>query len=282
MSKKKVKKVDQRLWMHAVCHLSVVPVRAKPYDDDQLLTQMLFGELGHIIEKKNKHWFKINTLDEIIGWVRSTQITLIEEKTFVKLMANSSVALEIAYPIFHEDMSRMIVIGSFLPQYDGMSLDMPEGKLIYNGLAKSRDTEIKFDTFVKIIRRYIYAPELKGGKSPFGIDAGAFVQIAYRCLNIFLPRYPFEQSQYGDNVIDFLDVAKMGDLIFCTDEETTINHVGIYLGEKSIIHVSGSARVDKIDHHGIFNTSLGKYTHKLRIIKRILADEFIDAETSLP
>ncbi|MFW2376696.1 MAG: hydrolase Nlp/P60, partial [Cellulophaga baltica] len=36
-----------------------------------------------------------------------------------------------------------------------------------------------------------------------------------------------------------------------------------------IIHVSGTVRIDRIDHTGIFNTDTKTYTHKLRVIKKI-------------
>jgi len=40
-----------------------------------------------------------------------------------------------------------------------------------------------------------------------------------------------------------------------------------------VIHASGKVRVDKLDHFGIFNREMNRYTHQLRIVKRVLADE---------
>jgi hypothetical protein len=37
-----------------------------------------------------------------------------------------------------------------------------------------------------------------------------------------------------------------------------------------VIHASGKVRVDVMDHEGIFNRELSIYTHRLRIIKRIV------------
>ena len=39
-----------------------------------------------------------------------------------------------------------------------------------------------------------------------------------------------------------------------------------------IIHASGKVRVDKIDHQGIFNEDLKRYTHNLKVIKRIIEE----------
>jgi hypothetical protein len=37
-----------------------------------------------------------------------------------------------------------------------------------------------------------------------------------------------------------------------------------------IIHAHGKVRIDRIDQTGIFNSELGAYTHKLRVIKKII------------
>jgi len=42
--------------------------------------------------------------------------------------------------------------------------------------------------------------------------------------------------------------------------------------EGQIIHASGQVRIDSIDHYGIFNNEQEKYTHKLRVIKRVLPE----------
>jgi hypothetical protein len=46
--------------------------------------------------------------------------------------------------------------------------------------------------------------------------------------------------------------------------------VGILLPEGNIIHASGKVRIDKVDHQGIFNLDTREYSHKLRLIKKIL------------
>ena len=45
--------------------------------------------------------------------------------------------------------------------------------------------------------------------------------------------------------------------------------MGIVLNEQRIIHASGEVRIDKLDHQGIFNEEIQRYTHHLRIIKRL-------------
>ncbi|RZK68831.1 MAG: hydrolase, partial [Pedobacter sp.] len=57
---------------------------------------------------------------------------------------------------------------------------------------------------------------------------------------------------------------------FFDNDAGRITHVGIMLSSSEIIHASAKVKIDPIDNQGIFNTELGKYTHKLRIIKRFI------------
>jgi cell wall-associated NlpC family hydrolase len=58
-------------------------------------------------------------------------------------------------------------------------------------------------------------------------------------------------------------------LAFFDDAEGNIIHVGIILNNNEIIHAYGKVRIDKLDQQGIYNLDLKKYTHTLRVIKRI-------------
>ncbi|MCD4694694.1 MAG: C40 family peptidase, partial [Bacteroidales bacterium] len=78
-----------------------------------------------------------------------------------------------------------------------------------------------------------------------------------------------QQATQGETV-SLLDEAEPGDLLFFDNEEAEIVHVGILLKNQKIIHASGKVRIDSIDHQGIFNHEIKKYTHKLRLIKRII------------
>jgi len=108
-----------------------------------------------------------------------------------------------------------------------------------------------------------------GGRSPFGIDCSGLVQMVYKLSGIKLPRDANQQSTKGIPV-NFLSEAVPGDLAFFDNEEGNIVHTGIILSNNRIIHSSGRVRVDSLDHEGIYNENLKQYTHKLRIIKRII------------
>jgi hypothetical protein len=69
-----------------------------------------------------------------------------------------------------------------------------------------------------------------------------------------------------------MEQCQIGDLAFFDNGKGQITHVGIILADCHVIHASGKVQVDKLDHFGIFNREVNRYTHQLRIVKRLLPD----------
>ena len=86
-------------------------------------------------------------------------------------------------------------------------------------------------------------------------------------FNIAVPRSSIDFTNVGNEVT--VENAQPGDLAFFNNETGKIIHVGIILKDNRIIHSSGKVRIDKIDHFGIHNPQLKKYSHQLKIIKRM-------------
>lgn len=258
-------------WLFGIGHLNVVPIMDKPNDSGFMISQLLFGETFTIIHKKNKFWIKIQPSHcSIAGWIRTNQILYLEEKAYKKLNTTTPKSLEICHAAFNGEISKNIVMGSSLPLFDGISFTMPDGKYIFNGQATSvNGLEYSTELLVKIAKRFLNTPEISGGRTPFGIDSGALIQIIFSFFNIILPRFPEQQCAYGEDV-DFMDFVQEGDIAFCENRDGIISHAGIITGYKKVLHVYGSVRIDHIDHFGIFNDDIRKYTHRLRIVKRVL------------
>ena len=70
--------------------------------------------------------------------------------------------------------------------------------------------------------------------------------------------------------LSFVEEAEVGDLAFFDNEQGNIVHVGLVLENQHLIHASGSVRIDRFDHYGIFHSENKKYSHSLRVIKRII------------
>jgi len=110
---------------------------------------------------------------------------------------------------------------------------------------------------------------LWGGKSFMGIDCSGFTSIVFASIGIPIPRDASEQALIGKDIA-FVNEIQPADLVFFANEEGHITHVGIAINQDLIIHASGSVRIDHLDSFGIFNKSIGKHTHTLKCIKRLL------------
>ncbi len=115
---------------------------------------------------------------------------------------------------------------------------------------------------------FLQAPYEWGGRSPLGIDCSGLTQLYYRFIGVELPRDAALQIELGD-VIDFEENSEPGDLAFFENSRGHIHHVGIIVEPGEILHASGEVRIDTLDHFGIYRADIGRYTHHLRLIKRM-------------
>lgn len=253
---------------YGVCHLAIVPCRAEASDKSEMVTQLLFGDYFEILEQTEK-WAKIKiALDNYECWVDRKQYLSCTQKEFSKQKYPSSYCYSPIGLINQKDEKNIfpIVIGSSLSD---------KNKTIISGKSFSYDGDIKSKTKTErknIIQDsflYLNAPYLWGGKTPFGIDCSGFVQMVYRINSYNLPRDASQQAELG-KTLSFLEEATPADLAFFDNAEGNIIHVGIILENNRIIHASGKVRIDKLDHYGIFNEETNSYSHRLRLLKKIL------------
>ena len=265
-----------------ICTDSLVPVRSEPSHTSEMVTQVLFGELYRIIEKTNL-WVKIQlAFDNYEGWIHIKQTCFIDEHEFNRLAGSETpMTLDLVQIISNETKNTMIpvLLGSSLPGYMSQRIQVNGEVFLYEGsvadpseqagTAGSLRTLQTRQNIIENAMLYLHAPYLWGGRSPFGIDCSGFVQMIYKLENIKLLRDARQQATQGE-VISLLAEADPGDLVFFDDEEGNINHVGLVSERRRVIHCSGKVRIDALDHEGIYNNELQKYTHKLRLIKRVI------------
>lgn len=262
-----------------MCVLSCIPIRMRPDDRSATVSQILFGECFEILKYKNKKWIKIICeWDGYIGWIDAQQVIRVTEKQFDEYTSSYSVALELNQPTFSDKRAVNVLLGSSLPGYDGISLKCGDEKYTYSGLAIKPEEQVwKRDFVEKIAKKYLHTPYCLRGRSPFGIDSAGYLQMLAKIFNVRLARIVEDQVQEGD-AVDFVEQARLGDLAFFENKLGEIHHAGFVLGDGLIIHAHASVRIDKFDHQGIYNKALKKYTHHLRVIKRIIEIENNTAE----
>jgi hypothetical protein len=253
---------------HGVAILSIIALRKEASHRAEMVTQLLFGETYEVIQRQD-NWLLVRcSYDNYEGWMNQTQHFGLSERDFNQILNNDSgIALEIVNSASSSNNSIPIVAASSLPFFDGMNFKIAKEKFIYNGQAIQSEAK-NASLFERIALRYINAPYLWGGRSPFGIDCSGFTQVVFKFIGIPLLRDAYQQAGQG-SVINFIEEIQPGDLAFFANGEGKIIHVGIALKDNRIIHASGKVRIDKIDHFGIYNAELKKYSHQLKVIRRI-------------
>ncbi len=259
---------------YGISNLSIVPVRTDPSETSEMCTQILFGEHYSIIDE-NKKWCKVRlSFDGYEGWIDQKMVNEISGKTFHQLGNQHLIVTTNPFNIVQPEKGYgnfLIVAGSTLPFYK------PSGNIFKVGMDSYTIQGEKILPVKKNVRnilienalKYFNSPYLWGGRSPFGVDCSGLTQILYKMIGLHIPRDAGQQALIGDNII-FVEEALPGDLAFFDNEDGKIVHVGIIWEKNKIIHSSGKVRIDNIDHFGIFNIDTKRYSHQMRLMRRII------------
>ena len=215
-----------------------MPCRKEPSHRSEMVTQLLFGEHFTVLEE-NEEWAHIITAaDEYDCWISNKQFLPIKPETFAELQkGGQGLSNEPVQLVQHKNSGTYfpVVIGSTIPFLKDKKFTIENQEYEFAG-------------------EYLLPDEKN---------------IVYKLNGFKLLRDASQQATLGLS-LSFVEEAQAGDLAFFDNEEGKIIHVGIVLEEGKIIHASGKVRVDKIDHYGIFNVDTKKYSHHLRVIKKLL------------
>lgn len=200
---------------YGVCRLNVVTVWQEPSFHAPWCTQLLFGDHYQVLGQSADHRFlriKI-CADGTEGWIYSLQHHAISAEYFDYLnRAEFKITTDVTSSILYNKSQVVIVMGSIIPISTAELFRMEE-HFAFNGEAKNLGQYRDAEYLKNQVMKYVGAPYLPGGKTPFGIDPGALVQMAYRFCGYMLPRFPEQQIKAGKPVIDPTKVCP-GDLLF--------------------------------------------------------------------
>jgi cell wall-associated NlpC family hydrolase len=229
------------------CSVSVSPMRAEVSEKSEMTSQILYGETCEIIKTEGLYSKIKMDFDGYEGWVNSSVLKKENSEISKNLVTQN-------YGVF----------------------DLPDGRnLLSLGSEVAFETENFVDnnnireSLVESAKKFINVPYLWGGRSYFGIDCSALVQLVYKIHGIALPRDADKQAELGE-ARDFVEESEPGDLAFFEDETGFISHVGLVLSPFELIHASGKVRIDSLDFSGIYNAEKNKHTHKLRMVKTVI------------
>ncbi len=249
---------------YGICHLSSVPVRLIAEESGEMTTQLLYGDYFKVLEQR-KLWSKIRiAFDGFEGWITNKQYIIVSEKNYndfneSKEIKNSSDL--VSFIEIENNILVPILIGSSILHADFLHHKFEGNSIIDKVMDKSN--------LINTALLYINAPYFWGGKTPFGIDSSGLTQIVYKMNGYKLLRNAAQQATQGE-ALSFIEESEAGDLAFFDNKDGVIDHVGIIMRDNYIIHSYGKVRIDRIDHTGIYNNEINNYTHKLRVIKKII------------
>ena len=262
-------------------HCPVTPVREEPSHAAEQATQLLFGEVCEVMDRRSS-WTKIrSSMDGQVGWVVSKMMTPISHEEVERYQQADAMGV-VATPMAVATDTRtseqmMLTIGTRLPYYKKGTFEVLGKRYKINPRCvyevKGDRLEVKGEDVVRVAQSLLNVPYLWGGKNMMGYDCSGFTQTVYSVFGINLLRNAREQVTQGQ-VVSSLAEAQPGDLVFFdhsdrNPEATKITHVGMLISPTEVIHCAGYVHVDKIDEMGI-RLANGKLSHHLVQIKRYL------------
>ena len=257
---------------YAIGKFAVTTIRRRPRVAAPMISQLLFGE-PVVTTRIDQAFSHVRCCDDDFeGYVRNDQLLSVDRAVFERQRDEPAYNLDLYSTILGEREGVPITFGARLTDFDGLRL-RHGGKIFnYSGQAVlSGDLRTEAELLIRLARKWLHVPGLQAGRTPVGVDAASLVQLLFRLIDVKLPRVAGAMVTAG-RPVDFMVQTQLGDLAFFDNRRGTVDHVGILLADSTILHVYDRVRIDAVDHFGIFNYELGRYTHRLRIVKRLLPD----------
>jgi cell wall-associated NlpC family hydrolase len=251
----------------ALVKVSVAPLRAKPSESAEMMTQALMGSVLKVLKIRGSWMYVQLAEDNYLGWVDYAQCVR-QTREQVERWMNGPLIITTAY----FDLVRMqpsdsaqplcdVTTGAFLKEnenyQDWFAVSLPDGRIGYllkqSGMKYTQWKASRSPTqenIEKTAKTFLGFPYLWGGTSPKGFDCSGFTKTVYKLNGINLQRDADQQGMGGENVP--LEKMQKGDLLFFSPKPISgkperITHVGIYLGQKEFIHCSGMVKFNSFD-----------------------------------
>lgn len=249
-----------------ICNNVFIPLRLAPSHKSEMESQLLFGE-KFIITDNILNWVKVESLlDKCEGWINTDH-----EKLEICTETSKPYTLTKRLTIYKDDHTSLnIEAGSDIYNPTFLTKQLGINGKIYRTVSEFDESYITpNDSITNTAMSFLNTPYLFGGRCALGIDCSGLTQLVFKIHGKSIPRNGYKQVDLGREV-SFIDDAEPGDLAFFDKGDGKIAHVGMIISKGLVIHASGRVRIDSVDHQGIFRHDLGKYTHHLRTVKRLL------------
>lgn len=184
--------------------------------------------LPKIARKTGVKMAEIRSLNKLKGnRVKAGQVlVLVAAGTPVRVAASSTNRLQ----LINKDLLNEQELTETLSELTDLETDRPVD------LAKSLEANQSMSSLKKSAYSFLGARYRFGGSSRSALDCSSFTQQVFREQSVKLPRTAREQFYVGSEVMR--GDLKKGDLVFFQTYANFPSHVGIYLGNRKMIHAS--------------------------------------------
>jgi cell wall-associated NlpC family hydrolase len=204
-----------------------VSLRAGPSYDSGQVSELLFGEIVTVYERKDGWaWLQAKT-DSYMGYTRESGLgpSAATDAQVIQLLAPLLSAPDVKSPLrdllpLNARVKRGREEGNFVAVADGF--------LSARALAP---TDSATSDFVAVAERFIGVPYVWGGKTFQGLDCSGLIQTALQAAAIACPRDTDMMEQALGHTVA-RDQIKRGDLVFWK------GHVGVMRDTKTLLHAN--------------------------------------------
>jgi cell wall-associated NlpC family hydrolase len=226
---------------------SIADIKRAPSLTAPLESQARYGETVLVFEEKDGYCWSQLTTDGYVGYIEASCLSIRIETPNYRVSAPRTFIY--AQPDLKLPMVCALSMGSLVCVVDEVItretryLKLATGEyIIAHHLSVNEDFEGKIDKAcaqksmdadpVAVASRLIHTPYLWGGRSTFGIDCSALVQLSYALCGDALPR---DSDMQRAHVLETDAPLQRGDLLFWK------GHVAMMESASTIIHASGHA-----------------------------------------
>jgi len=245
--------------------VSVANLRARPGHGAEMVSQAVMGTPLRIL-KKERDWVYIQTPDRYLSWTNASSVQPVTPEELEgwrkapRLIFTGQYGEVFADTLSLERISDLAA-GCLVEGAHGQGawsrVTLPGGKKgwarsgkLHDFAAWKEEVSATPASLTATARTFSGIPYQWGGTSSKALDCSGFTKTVWFLNGIILERDASQQFKYGE-VVDggaHQEHLLPGDLLFFGRKDPLrIIHVGIYLGQREVIHASGQVAIQSMD-----------------------------------